>query len=144
MKHISLESHWNFTKSGIYVTRPGDEQKGNFALSYSKLLNFMKQFNEVGGKLRNLPKSEPWLNCIGIVDAKMINGKQEIVRQAMVVYVWDTKKIVGIVNIPITWYLVNKNNPKDMHDFLSLFVTKFAVRELLVVDPIPGPDVKSF
>lgn len=102
------------------------------------------KFQQRNGKLK-LCKPQPWFNCLGIVDNQPNDkGILKPVRKCIIVYVWDTKKIVHKIDVPNDWYLVNPENEEDMQDFESIFVTKLVIPSLIVPDPIPGPMIKSF
>jgi hypothetical protein len=140
---LGIESYIH--SKGVQVSRPGNEKRGRFAVSYHKFKAFLKQFKQVNGELKNLPKSEPWLNCVGLIDLQPDNnGVLKPARTAICIYVWDTKKVVGIVDVPLDWYLQNTKDPNDKQDFISIFVTQRRIPWITVIDPMPGPNIKSF
>jgi hypothetical protein len=132
-------------KQGVQVSRPGNERNGRYAISFYKFKAFLKQFKQVNGELKNLPKGEPWLNCVGLVDLQPDkSGNLKVVRKAIAVYVWDTKKVVGIIQIPDGWYLQNPHDSEDRQDFESIFVTSLKISWITVADPEPGPFITKF
>lgn len=127
---------------GWQLVRPGSKKR-NYAISYQKFARFVKSFHEYGGNLK-LVKSEPWYNCIGAVNQQVNSkGNLDIVEQRIIVYVWDTKKIIAEIPVPLTWYLENPENSNDKQDFISIFITEMAIPFLIVPDPIPGPYLRN-
>lgn len=139
-KQIATEDYIGIPGPGVScIARPGDSRRGRFAVSYMKFYNWMQNFHERGAKLK-WPKPEPYMNMIGAV--KFGKSVADIVQQELAIYVWDTKKIITTIPVPKEWYLEFKDDPEDLQDFISIFVTRLANPFIVVPDPIDGPNLK--
>lgn len=129
-------------KAGWQLMRPGNPKAAQSAVSFYKFKAFLKGYKQSSDL--QLPQSEPYMNCLGMVKLdKTPDGKAlQPVGYSIIIYIWDTKKIIATVPVPLDWYI---DNGTEKHDMLSIFNTKHAIGQhwIWVPDPIPGPFMKA-